>query len=94
MAKITYDQYIRASRNWDTYVGASPSVWPSLRNGVDDFLNWNNNEAQWAESGTYRNVTVPDYTIEKFNILASPHFRTLLKAYEAKTGIKIKLARS
>lgn len=85
MKTIPLKILLQAGFNWDNYRDKKDDF-PTFNNGLDDFLGCNTyGSCQWA--GTSDNeVLVPDNTRDKFYMLASPHFRTLLKMYEIKNG--------
>lgn len=85
MKAIPLKILLQAGFNWDNYRDQKSGS-PPYSNGLDDFLGCDAyKDCQWA--GIDHNVVlVPDNTRDKFYMLASPHFRTLLKMYEIKNG--------
>lgn len=84
MKKLPHDVYVKAAQNWDTYYGFKKPNNQYATFSADLFKfcgctrpNWWRNENGLSDGF----VAVPEQSIEKFYMLASPHFRTLLKAY-------------
>ncbi len=86
--EIEYDIWLQASKNWDRYRGiGSGHDWPKWGHEFETFFGWNGYHTEWFN---YPNtVRVPIEAIAKLRMMVSPHFRTLLKAYEIKHGVTV-----
>ncbi len=85
MATIPYETFINAARNWDKYHEIYNRDWPIFDPTLNKFLGFNALTASWDNYGR-QTVRVPDSSVNKFRWLASPHFRTIIKAYYAQKG--------
>lgn len=89
---IPYQIWEAATQNWTKYVYSIEYVHLLDRQntklfdkfmGVPTFYH-----TDWANDG-HTLVNVPASTVDKHYMLASPHFRALLKAYEIKNGVTV-----
>lgn len=88
--KLPHSEFIQAGRNWGALHGITNKRfkdWPSWDASLVNFLEFNPLHSEWYSEVTgsnihdYKNVAVPAAAFDKLKMLASPHFRTLLKAY-------------
>lgn len=97
MGAIHYDVYNSAAVNFRTYlkrVIEAPimQTWPQSslsRYGLATmkFMGYNPYTAQWHKGdASSKLVVVPKESVSKFNMLASPHYEALLKAWEVVNG--------
>jgi hypothetical protein len=82
--ELAFDTYVQAIKNWDdthNVVSKWKNKWPSFSNGIKEFLNWDPNDATWANKINSRKVWIPEHTYHKFNLLAGPYAATWIKIY-------------
>lgn len=83
MALIPYETYKQASQNWRTFwnkEAPEPRV-------VNPFLGFNPWMATWGIRD--ETVEVPLETISRFEMLASPHYATIIRAWCILEGVSL-----
>jgi hypothetical protein len=87
VAMLDFATFLQAVRNWDdahNVVPVWPNKWPSFSNNIKEFLNWDPKEAKWVfDSPNIKGdkVWVPEHTLHKFNLLASPYAAAWVRIY-------------
>ena len=89
MGTMSYEEFVQAGKNWDEYMGVDTTRndnHPTFRNGLDKFIGFDvyagSRYAVINGITDFKTVKLPDEAIRKMRMLCSPHWRTILKAYE------------
>lgn len=91
MVKLDYEAFSQAIDHFEKYFGEDFKGLPSDKNNYlynlfKVFANVDLRILEFAPSSNKKKVMVPRHSLNKFTMLASPHYRALLKAYEIKHG--------
>lgn len=83
-ATVTYENFQLAHTHWCDFHYQEPSEFPLFNNSeYDKFMGMPMRTAEWADRER-TTVAVTPAAAAKINMLAGPHFYTLLRAYQVK----------
>jgi len=84
---VLHDIFIRAALNWDKAEGIDTNgrQWPSWPDSLCEFLGFDaRNGGRWCrhDDGKITLVEVPKECVDKFHMLAGPHYETIIKMWK------------
>jgi len=92
--EMPYDEWLRACLNWDRFLKIKKKFCnrPTFDNGLDEFTGHDVWAVYYSDINSNK-VMIDAHAVPKYRMLQSPHFKTLLKAYEIKHGPVRRLGR-
>lgn len=85
MIEVPMERVWDAFKNWCEFYGVDPADHNRPTDeAVGNFSKFVEQHADWHANHDYKNYTVSEETSRKVSLLTSPHWRTILRAYEAK----------
>jgi len=87
MGTIPYGEFMQAGYNWDEFFDDKRSH-PSWEHGLNKFCNFDiRNDCAWDDNsygmlGSMRGVIMSDEAAHKLKLLAGPHYRAIIKAWQ------------